>query len=234
MDSIFNYDHPFVCVDAVVFSIHTYDEDNYRKLPIPKLCVALYKRKEVPFKDLWCLPGGFINIDETPEQSIKRNVLKKIHVSDCYLEQLYTFSQINRDPRARIISISYLGLISEKQSQKLDCKWFDIILEDDTLSLICDDITLFQQDLGFDHIDIIKYAITRLRAKVTYSDVIFDLLPERFTLTQYQNAFEAITGELQQVANFRRKIIENVVETKEMTTNLGHRPARLFERRPVK
>lgn len=234
MDSILNYDHPFVCSDAVIFSIHSYEPDSYRKLPVPKLCVALYKREETPYKDFWCLPGGFLNIDETPEENIKRNILKKVSIYDCYLEQLYTFSQIDRDPRARTISISYLGLIPEEQSHKLDCNWFDIDFKDNNLQFVNNDLFLTEKNLGFDHADIIRYAVERLRTKITYSDVIFHLLPERFTLTQYQNAYEAITDEKQQTANFRRKIIGSVEITNDIATSKGHRPAKFYKKRNVK
>ena len=91
MSDIVNYEHPFVCTDAVVFRIDTQETDNYRKLPEATLSVLLYNRQSEPYAGKWCLPGGFLNIDETPEDNIKRKLSEKSPISDCYLEQLYTF-----------------------------------------------------------------------------------------------------------------------------------------------
>jgi len=220
LDNIFNYEHPFVCTDAVVFTIKTQEPDSYRKLPETKLQVLLYKRDTDPHQNKWCLPGGFLNIDELPEDNIRRNLSIKTNVDKCWLEQLYTFCDLERDARARVISIAYLGLMNEIASKEHESKtvWFDVH-------------TISESDLGFDHYNIIKTALERLRSKILYTDIIFNLLPESFTLTQLQNIYEIILGKKDQAANFRRKIIDIVQETDKYTSDKGHRPAKLYTRK---
>ncbi|MCL1810039.1 MAG: hypothetical protein FWG42_09795 [Clostridiales bacterium] len=217
MNSIFDYDHPFVCTDAVLLSISTTVPDSYRKLPETNLRILLYKRDSDPHKDKWCLPGGFLSIDELPENSIRRNLLLKADVDECWLEQLYTFCDLNRDSRARVISIAYLGLMNEAASKNYqgNATWFDV----DAIS---------EADIGFDHYNIIKTALVRLQSKITYTNIVFNLLPEEFTLTQLQNVYAAILGKKEQASNFRKRIISMVQETDKHTSNKGHRPARLY------
>lgn len=229
MQPIKDYDHPYVCTDAVVFTIKTEGVDNYRKLPETKLNLLLYKRTHDPFESKWCLPGGFINIDELPEDNIKRKLADKAQVQNCYLEQLYSFCALNRDPRARVISITYLGLMKEAESQKISNEqWFEVILEGQQLNLRNKDLTLNAADLGFDHHQIIEMAVERLQAKILYSDIALNLLPETFTLTQMQNVYEAILGKKETPANFRRKTADWVQETDQYVADKGHRPAKLF------
>ena len=220
MDSVFNYDHPFVCTDAVVFTIKTQKPDNYRKLPETSLRVLLYKRESEPYQSKWCLPGGFLNIDELPEDNIRRKLSIKTDVNKCWLEQLYTVCNLNRDPRARVISIAYLGLMNETESIKYESKayWFDVN-------------KISESDLGFDHYSIIKIALERLQSKILYTNIIFNILPEEFTLTQLQNVYETILGKKDQAANFRRKIIDVVQETDKYTSDKGHRPAKLYTKK---
>jgi len=225
LDKILNYEHPFVCTDAVVFTIKTQAPDSYRKLPETGLRVLLYNRDSGPHQNKWCLPGGFLNIDELPEDNIRRKLFVKTDVNKCWLEQLYTFCGLDRDPRARVISIAYLGLMNEAESMEFESKaaWFDT-------NALC------EPDLGFDHYNIIKIALERLQSKILYTDVIFNLLPEEFTLTQLQNVYEAILGKKDQAANFRRKIVDMVQETDKYTSDKGHRPAKLYtkNRRQIK
>ena len=220
MDDIFNYEHPFVCTDAVVFTIKMQEPDSYRKLPEASLRILLYKRTAEPHKNKWCLPGGFLNIDEAPEDNIRRKISEKSYVDKCYLEQLYTFCDLERDPRARVISISYLGLMNEVESMEYESKavWFDVN-------------TISESDLGFDHYNIIKIALERLQSKIHYTDMVFSLLPAEFTLTQLQNVYEAILGKKELAANFRRKVIDMVGETDHYTSDKGHRPAKLYRKK---
>lgn len=231
MEPIFKYEHPFVCTDAVVFTIRTQKPDSYRKLPEASLQVLLYKRAEKPYENTWCLPGGFLNIDELPEDNISRKISEKSHVDSCVLEQLYTFCDLKRDPRARVISIAYLGLMNEMKSQEFNDKgeWFSVQLkEDHTLLLQNGDLQIEEGDLGFDHYFMIKTALMRLQSKIWYSNMAFHLLPTEFTLTQLQNVYEVILGKKEQAANFRRKIIHLVEETNEYTSDKGHRPAKIY------
>ena len=234
MDSIFNYEHPFVCTDAVVFTIKTNEPDSYRKLPETNLRILLYKRTTEPYQAKWCLPGGFLNIDEMPEDNICRKISEKSHIDKCWLEQLYTFCDLDRDPRARVLSIAYLGLMAEAESTKFDSGsiWFTVQLSAEHMPIFTnDDISLTAQDLGFDHYNIIKMALERLQSKILYTNIIFNLLPEEFTLTQLQNVYETILGKKDQAANFRRKIIGLVQETERYTSDKGHRPAKLYTKR---
>ncbi len=233
-DSIFNYEHPFVCTDAVVFTIKTDKIDSYRKLPETNLRILLYKRSAEPFENKWCLPGGFLNIDETPEENIKRKLFEKSSLEHCWLEQLYTFCDVNRDPRSRVISITYLGLINELDSQKQSNKenWFTVkYQEDGEIKFLNNDKELKEEDFGFDHYEIIKTATERLKTKVVNDRIAFNLVPEEFTLTQLQDVYEVVLNKKDQPANFRRKIAEYVEETGNQTSEKGHRPAKLFKKK---
>ena len=231
MDKIFNYEHPFVCTDAVIFTINTEEPDSYRKLPVTSLRILLYKRTAEPQTNKWCLPGGFLNIDEMPEDNICRKISEKSHIDRCWLEQLYTFCDLNRDPRARVLSIAYLGLVDEVESKRFESKsmWFTVQLSTgQPTTFQNDDLILSESDFGFDHYNIIQMALERLRSKILYSNIIFNLLPEEFTLTQLQNVYETILGKKDQAANFRRKVIDMVQETDRHTSDKGHRPAKLY------
>ncbi len=232
MYSIFDYEHPYVCTDATVFTIKTEEPDSYRKLPTSKLSILLYQRTDEPFKNKWCLPGGFLNIDEIPEDNIRRKLTDKTQVKECYLEQLFTFCDIKRDPRARVISITYLGLMNESESNKIKRnQWFDITISGEQLNFYHEGLSLTEQDFGFDHYSIIIKALERLQSKILYSDIIFNLLPNEFTLTQMQNIYETILGKKDTAANFRRKIFNFVQETDRYTSDKGHRPAKLFTKK---
>ena len=229
MDSIFAYEHPYICTDATVFTIKTEEPDSYRKLPTTKLSILLYQRTDEPFKNKWCLPGGFLNIEEMPVDNIKRKLADKTQVKECYLEQLYTFCNIDRDPRARVISITYLGLMKEAESNRISGnQWFEVVSSGEQLNFTNEGHLLTEQDFGFDHYHIIMKALERLQSKILYSDIAFNLLPNEFTLTQMQNIYETILGKKDTAANFRRKIADLVQETDRYTGDKGHRPAKLF------
>jgi len=233
-DNIFNYEHPFVCTDVVVFTIKTQKPDSYRKLPESSLRLLLYKRDADPYQNKWCLPGGFLNIDELPEDNIRRKLSTKTDIAKLWIEQLYTFCDLNRDPRARVLSISYLGLMNEAESLKYESKgaWFAVQFElDRKPKFYSDDFVLSESDFGFDHYSIVKIALERLQSKILYTNIIFNLLPQEFTLTQLQNVYETILGKKDQAANFRRKVIDMVRETGRYTSDKGHRPAKLYTKK---
>lgn len=236
MDSIFEYDHPFVTTDAVVFTVSTQEQDSYRKLPLTSLNLLLYQRKDSPFPNKWCLPGGFLNIDEMPEENIRRKLSDKTNVTQCHLEQLYTFCDLGRDPRARVLSIAYLGLMSETQANQIGggSEWLMVRLDGPSIIIEKGDMSLSEADFGFDHYSIIRTALERLQAKITYSDIIFHLLPREFTLTGLQNVYEAISGRKELAANFRRKIVDMVEETEHYTSEKGHRPAKIYIQKSIK
>ena len=231
MSTIFDYEHPYVCTDAVVFSIGTGEADNYRKLPRPQLKVLLYQRQEEPCVGKWSLPGGFLNIDELPEHNIRRKLSTKTEMAECFLEQLFTFCDLDRDPRARVLSIAYLGLISEANSREIGsgALWFALEMDGAKGMRFRNGETLLTEaDFGFDHGRIIGTALGRLRSKILYTDLIFHLLQPEFTLTQLQNVYDAILDKPSTAANFRRKIGHMVQETERYTADKGHRPARYY------
>lgn len=230
---IHNYPHPFVTTDAVIFTIKTNPAESYRKLPETEVKVLLYRRPSPPEQNKYCIPGGFLDINELPEDNIRRKLSEKANVKACYLEQLYTFCDIKRDPRGRVISIAYLGLMPEEVSSELktQCEWFTITGNCDNLKIFRPDNALEPQSFGFDHYGIIKTALERLRSKLSWTDIIFHLMPEKFTLTGLQNAYETITGETYQTANFRRKISRFVHETNQFVSDKGHRPAALYSKK---
>jgi ADP-ribose pyrophosphatase YjhB (NUDIX family) len=234
VDDIFNYEHPFVCTDAVLFSLRTQEPDNYRKQPEINLSILLYKRTADPYNGKWCLPGGFLNIDEMPEDNILRKLSEKSYIDDCMLEQLHTFCDIDRDPRARVISIAYMGLMNEADSRRFDGGpvWFTVRFGDNgPMEFRNAETILSEKDIGFDHCAIIRVALERLRSGIMSNGMVFRLLPEEFTLTQLQNVCETVTCRKEPAANFRRKIMDMVQETDRCTGNKGHRPAKMFRKR---
>lgn len=210
-----NYERPSVTVDMLLFSMI---ED--------KLNILLIKRGGHPYKGYWAIPGGFVEMDESADEAAARELKEETGLEDVYLEQLYTFSNVNRDPRMRVISISYLALVSaDKLSLKagddaIEAKWFEV---NELLN------SLEKEDLlAFDHEDIVKTAIRRLRGKVYYTDVAFKLLPEKFTIKQLRNVFEEILKKELHAPNFRRDMLQKLVATGEVSSNSSCRPAELY------
>lgn len=205
------YDRPSVTVDVVIFSI--LDD---------QLKVLLIKRKSWPFEGMWAIPGGFVKMEESLEEAAYRELAEETNISNAhvYLEQLYTFGRPNRDPRTRVITVAYFALVSadyvnpKAASDAADVNWFSVY-----------DLP----DLGFDHDEILNYALTRLRYKLEYSAVGFQLLPEKFTLRELQDAYEIILGTELDKGNFRSKLRKTkVVEAIDGYRDTGGRPARLY------
>ncbi len=205
------YDRPSVTVDVVIFSI--LDD---------ALKVLLVKRKHWPFEGMWAIPGGFIQMDESLEEAAYRELAEETGVTrdEVYIEQLYTFGAPNRDPRTRVITVAYFALVSSDKinpkaaSDAADVGWFSVY---------------DPPPLAFDHADILEYALTRLRYKLEYSAVGFQLLPEKFTLRELQDAYEIILGTELDKGNFRSKLRKtNVVEKVDGYRDTGGRPARLY------
>lgn len=252
-----DYPRPSMAVDMVVFTIVDVPEDNYRKLSKKELRVLLIKRGGHPFKGQWALPGGFVQPNETVGQAARRELIEETGVDAEHLEQLFTFSTPNRDPRTWVISTSHLALIESGQltlkaeSDAEEAKWFSIALEEgqnfSKLLLSCEDIKLSavieskcnpdeqriieNNGLAFDHAKILDCGIKRLRGKLEYTDLAFTLMPERFTLTELQQVYEAILQKQLYKAAFRRKISNLINETEEYTQNAGHRPSKLFSKK---
>lgn len=253
------FDRLSLSVDVVVFSIDSEKQiDNYRKLDEEKLTILLVKRNEHPFMKKWSLPGGFVGMNETLEDTAKRILSNKLRMKDLYLEQLYTFGSLNRDPRMRIISCSYLSLIDrskykiETSDSISEYSWFEIeLLEEEKVLKLSNEneaieipiVKTLEQNgkiknvkysiledriLAFDHGSIILEGLLRLRRKIEYTDIVFNLLPEKFSITQLQKIFEIILGQKLLAAAFRRKIASKITETGEYSREKGHRPSQFF------
>lgn len=201
---------PSVTVDCVVFGLDQSSE----------LRVLLIKRAYEPFKGSWALPGGFILENETLDEAARRELEEETGVKNIFIEQLYTFGNPNRDPRGHIISVAYFALVNLEDHPALastdaqEAKWFK-------LSEL--------PELAFDHAQILETAIRRLDAKVRYQPIGFELLPEKFTLSELQNLYETILGQELNRRNFRAKILKmDILEQVERQIDVAHRPAFLY------
>jgi 8-oxo-dGTP diphosphatase len=221
------FDKPSVTTDIVVFSVSEEEKENYRKLTSKKLSVLLVKRDTHPFKDKWCLPGGFLRMDETTDEAAIRVLETETNMKNIYLEQLYTFSDIKRDPRMRVLSTAYVALIDKNKYEKVkeSASWFE--LNGDTLSN--DQEAINKKDLAFDHDKLITYGLNRIKNKIEYTDIVFNLMPEHFTLGELQQVYEVILGKKLLDPAFRRIIANKVVKTNKVKTGGGHRPSVLYK-----
>lgn len=201
---------PAVTVDVVIFTVIEND-----------LKVLLIKRSLQPFEGCWALPGGFVRMDESMENAAKRELMEETGVKNVYLEQLYTFGNPGRDPRTRVITVSYFALISpkgiklESTTDASEAMWFSAYK---------------LPKLAFDHDTIARYALQRLKWKLEYTTVAFSLLPEKFTLGELQKIYETIFNKKFDKRNFRKKILSLglIEETREKLKNVSHRPAKLY------
>ncbi|MBI2483375.1 NUDIX hydrolase [Candidatus Uhrbacteria bacterium] len=180
---------PLVATDIVVFAIRD-----------GALSVVLIRRAMPPFAGKWALPGGFVLPEETVDRAAQRELREEtdVQIAEGYLEQLYTFGNVHRDPRGRVISVAYLALIPGEAavprggSDAAEAQWWPM----ERLP-----------PLAFDHAQIIAYAVTRLRYKLEYTNVLYAALPNRFSLTELQEAYEAVLGKSLDKRNFRKKIV---------------------------
>jgi len=209
----YDYPPPSLAVDIVVFTIR----EN-------RLHVLLVRRASEPFLGSWALPGGFVHMEETLEDAASRELSEETGIQEAYLEQLYTYGEPQRDPRGRVVSVAYFALIpadapvrGEGGSDTSQARWFPI----DVLPA-----------LAFDHDEIMAYALRRLRYKLEYTAVGFELLPEEFTLTEIQQTYEIILGEALDKRNFRRRMLASgIIEPTRTKRGGGGRPARLYRYR---
>jgi 8-oxo-dGTP diphosphatase len=201
-----------VTVDAVVFG---YNQDS-------GISVLLIKRKIPPFKLQWALPGGFVLDGETLEEAVERELKEEAGISIHYLEQLFTFGNPDRDPRSRIISIAYFGLVKSADfslfasTDAAEAGWYNIYN---------------LPELAFDHSEIIEKAIARLRAKLTYEPIGFELLDRKFLFSDLEQLYMKLLGREIDRRNFKRKImsLELVIELEEKAPSLSAgRPGKLY------
>ena len=216
--ALYTYEHPrpSVTVDMILFAFQN-DE----------LTVLLIRRTHDPYAGKWALPGGFVGEQEDLYDAALRELKEETNVSNVYLEQLYTFGQPHRDPRARVITVAYFALLSaDEVAQQMihsgsdagEARWWSIY------SL---------PELAFDHARILEYALQRLRWKLEWTALGFLLLPKEFTLSEPQKVYETVLSEPLDKRNFRRRIMEaQVIEPLDEVRAGEGRPARLYRFRP--
>lgn len=204
------YKFAVIATDVVIFTIK--DE---------KLQVLLIKMKKDPFTNQWACPGGLVSPNESVDACAKRQLKTKAGLKNVYLEQLYTFGRVNRDPFGRVVSVAYFALISNSNlklkttEEYQDIEWFAI----DKLP-----------SLAYDHQEIIKTAMNRLKAKLAYTNIIYGLLSEEFTLSELQKVYEIILNKTLDKRNFRKKALSlGLIERiNRQRTRGAHRPADLY------
>ena len=211
-NDLHDYPRPAVAVDCVVFGV---------ELEARELKVLLIQRNNEPFQGQWALPGGYVRLDESLEEAARRELAEETNLTDIYLEQLYTFGAVDRDPRGRIITVAYYALVKLGDyrpwghTDARDAAWFSV---DEAVHL------------AFDHDCILAVARDRLRNKVRYEPIGFELLPSKFTLTELQNVYETILERSIDKRNFRKKILNLDILTAldEIQKDVMHRAARLY------
>ncbi len=204
-----DFEQPSVTTDLVIFTI----KENSLK-------VLLVKRGIEPFKGEWALPGGFVRIDESLEEAAKRELEEETGVKEVYLEQLYTFGELKRDPRGRVITVAYFALVN---SEKIKVKASTDVSEAKLFSIS------EVPRLAFDHNKILNYALKRLKWKFEYTTVAFSLLPKKFSLGELQRIYEIVFGRKFDKRNFRKKLLSLSILKKEfIDKNAPYRPPQLF------
>ena len=252
------FDKLSMTADILIISVSSEEKENYRKTDKKMMSILLVKRDDYPFKNMWCLPGGFLNPkSETLEECAKRVLKNETNLSDIYLEQLYTYDAIDRDPRLRVVSTSYIALVDKERLSKdlnPNASWFDVTLveeKNNVVDIILDnkseifhltiEKTLREKTtdryqfssknkvLAFDHDLVVLAGLERIKNKVNYTDIVFNMMPEYFTLGELQNVYEIILGKKLLAPAFRRIIIDKVEKTNKVTSGDGHRPSALFK-----
>ena len=209
----YEFERPGLTVDCVVFGLDL-DEEIFK--------VLLIERDLEPFAGKWALPGGFVRAGESPADAARRELLEETGITDVFLEQLYTFGAPQRDPRGWIVSVAYYALVAPAQhglSAATDARraaWFPVNR---------------LPRLAFDHTEILRTALARIRGKLSYAPIGFELLPQKFTIKQLQKLYEIVLGTQLDNRNFRKRIFAMDVlrELNERQTNVAHRAARLYK-----
>ena len=222
------YEHPSVTADILICTADISGN----------LEILLIKRKRPPYQDCWAIPGGFLDTrtDASLDETAARELKEETNIEGIHMEQLYTFSAIDRDPRTRVISTAYLALVPRGSVNAVagddaaETGWYKVSLEDGILSFD-KPITL-----AFDHEEIIKCAIERMRGKISYTPIAFNFLnnPQRFSIYELQKIYEAVLGNKLDAANFRRSFLMNYVkkghvqETGEECKEYSHRASKYY------
>ena len=216
MPHTYEYPRAALTVDCVVFG---FDEG--------ELKVLFIQRGLAPFKGQWALPGGFVRVNETLDNAARRELSEETGLKNVFLEQLYTFGAVKRDPRERVVSVAYYALVkladmhTRAATDAADALWFPVSSP---------------PRLAFDHTTILDTALARLRGKLRWQPVGFELLPPKFTLSQLQHLYEAVLGTTLDKRNFRKRVLalHLLIPLKETHMSGTHRPAQLFRFDPEK
>ncbi|MBR4200104.1 MAG: NUDIX hydrolase [Oscillospiraceae bacterium] len=256
--SMDDYERPSVTADVAAFMIRSEACGSYRKEPQSRLSVLLIRRGGHPYKDCWALPGGFLQKGETIEECALREITEEAGVAPAALMLTGLYTAPDRDPRGWIISAAFASVITDTETEPVggddanDAQWFDVSFDNDdtgsaVLTLMHGNIRLEAHltehrssfgrteyriaesgGIAFDHAAMIASALSVLRSGAENFSIIFDFLPEKFTLNQLQRVQETIMNISVLPPNFRRKAADYVTETDEYTSGAGHRPAKLF------
>ena len=213
MSHTYEYERPGLTVDCVIFGLDL-DEDSLK--------VMLIERDLEPFAGQWAIPGGFVRHGESLEQAALRELEEETGIAGVFLEQLYTFGEPGRDPRGWVVSVAYYALVSPDShtvaaaTDARRAEWFAV----ERLP-----------PLAFDHAEILRVALARLRGKLTYAPIGFELLPRKFTIKQLQKLYEIVLGRPLDNRNFRKKLfgMDVLRELPEMQRGVPHRAARLYQ-----
>jgi 8-oxo-dGTP diphosphatase len=208
----YSYEYPrgALTVDCVVFGLDDVE-----------LKVMLIQRGQEPYLGMWALPGGFVHVAETLEEAARRELEEETGLHHVFLEQLYTFGEVHRDPRERVVSVAYYALVKlsdhrvQAATDAREAAWFGV-----------HDVP----SLAFDHAGILQMGLERLRGKLRYQPIGFELLPKKFTLSQLQHLYELVLERELDKRNFRKRVLATdlLIETDEVQQDVAHRAARLY------
>ncbi|MGN0485137.1 MAG: NUDIX hydrolase [Lachnospiraceae bacterium] len=207
------YPKPSVTVDMLIFTMNEANE----------LEVLLIQRGGHPFLGKWAIPGGFVNMKESLEEAAARELQEETGLCGIYLEQLYTFGAVDRDPRMRVISVVYLALVPKNSlhivagDDAAQAQLFRVNRTEGKIGLESENrcVVLQEEDLAFDHAEILRTGLERLQGKMEYSNIALELLRDkkRFSIYELQKIYEAVGGKELDVANFRRNFRKRYIDT---------------------
>jgi 8-oxo-dGTP diphosphatase len=208
----YSYEYPrgALTVDCVVFGLDDVE-----------LKVMLIQRGQEPYLGMWALPGGFVRVAETLDEAARRELEEETGLHQVFLEQLYTFGEVHRDPRERVVSVAYYALVKlsdhrvQAATDAREAAWFGVHEV---------------PSLAFDHAGILQMGLERLRGKLRYQPIGFELLPKKFTLSQLQHLYELVLERGLDKRNFRKRVLATdlLIETDEVQQDVAHRAARLY------
>lgn len=211
MTSDSTYKFAAVATDVVIFTVEN-----------GQLKTLLIKMKKRPFTNKWAMPGGLVKPKESLDAAAKRHLRIITGIRNIYLEQLYAFGKVNRDPMGRVVSVAYFalvpsdGMLLKTTKEYAGINWFP-----------ASDLPV----MAYDHKEVVGKAVRRLQAKLQYTNIVYSLLPKKFTLTEMQSAYEVILNKEIDKRNFRKKIntLKLVRKVGEKKHGGAHRPAELYE-----